>query len=62
MSRPQKMFLTLHRPQKTAKWGPKKPKTTPNYGPQKEKNDPKIRSTLKVKIQGSIENKSYSAV
>ena len=46
--------------------GPKKdfepypnPKNSP-LGPHKAKNDPKIRSTLKVRIQGSTENKSYS--
>ena len=40
----------------------KQKKNTRNYRPQKAKNDPKIRLTLKVRIQGSIENKSLSAI
>ena len=37
------------------------PKNSP-LGPQKAKNYPKIRSTINVRIQGSIENESYSAI
>ena len=42
-------------------WTLTQPKTSP-LGPQKVTNDPKIRSKSKVWIQGSTENKSYSAV
>ena len=52
MSRPKKRFNLTQTPKK-AHWGPKKPKTTRKYGPQKAKNDPKIRSTLKVRIKGA---------
>ena len=48
MSRPQNSFLTLPQPQKSPS------------GPQKVKNDPKIKSISKVRIQGTIENKSFS--
>ena len=37
------------------------PKNSP-LGPQKAKNDPKIMSTTNVRIQGNVENKSYSAI
>ena len=37
------------------------PKNSP-LGPQKAKNYPKIRSTINVRIQGSIENESYSPI
>ena len=31
-------------------------------GPQKAKNDPKIKPTINIRIQGNVENKSYSAI
>ena len=31
-------------------------------GPQKAKNDPKIQSNVKVRIEGIIENESYSTI
>ena len=37
------------------------PKNSP-LGPLKAKNDPKIRSTINVRIQVSIENESYSPI
>ena len=48
-------------------WIPKhflKPKSTPKtspLGPQKFRNDPKIKSISKVRIEGTIENKSCSS-
>ena len=48
MSRPQNIFWTLSRPQKQLIRAPK------------SKTDPKIKSKSKVRIEGTIENKSSS--
>ena len=47
----------MRRPQNS--WNIPRPQNRP-LGPKKIKNDPKIKSKLKVRIQGTIENKSYS--
>ena len=48
MSRPQHTFWTLSRPQKYP------------ISALKSKNDPKVKSKSKVRIEGTIENKSCS--
>ena len=48
MSRPQNSFSSLPKPKKQAIRAPK------------VKNDPKIKSISKVRIEGTIENKSFS--
>ena len=50
MSRPHNSFQTLPQPQKQA------------IRAQKSKNNPKIKSKSKVRIEGTIENKSCSAI
>ena len=49
MSRPQNSICNLIQPQ-----------NQPIRAPKNKKNDPKIKSNSKVKIEVSIENKSYS--